>query len=73
MKYLLKFVFPLLRSGVEARRGVKFCHSMLSEFGKKWGTECLDTRFPLPTLLCAGIQREANLSLIIDKDNLIYY
>ena len=22
--------------------------------GGKWGTECLNTRFPLPTLLCAG-------------------
>ena len=24
------------------------------EFGRKWGTECLNIRFPLPTLLCAG-------------------
>ena len=24
------------------------------EFGRKWGTECLNNRFPLPTLLCAG-------------------
>ena len=24
------------------------------EIGGKWGTECLNTRFPLPTLLCAG-------------------
>ena len=27
MKYLLKFIFPFLRSGVEAKHGVKFCHS----------------------------------------------
>ena len=27
---------------------------MLPEIGGKWGTECLDTMFPLPTLLCAG-------------------
>ena len=27
MKYLLKFIFPFLRSGVEAKRGVEFCHS----------------------------------------------
>ena len=27
MKYLLKFIFPFLRSGVEATRGVEFCHS----------------------------------------------
>ena len=26
----------------------------VSEIGGKWGTECLNTRFPLPTLLCAG-------------------
>ena len=24
------------------------------ELGGKWGTRCLNTRFPLPTLLCAG-------------------
>ena len=29
-------------------------HAMHPEFGRKWGTECLNTRFPLPTLLCAG-------------------
>ena len=29
-------------------------HAMPSEFGREWGTECLTTRFPLPTLLCAG-------------------
>ena len=27
MKYLFQFIFPLLRSGVEAKRGVAFCHS----------------------------------------------
>ena len=27
---------------------------MPPEFGRKWGTELLNTRFPLPTLLCAG-------------------
>ena len=26
-KYLLKFIFPFLRSGVDAKRGVEFCHS----------------------------------------------
>ena len=24
------------------------------EFGRKWGTKCLNSRFPLPTLQCAG-------------------
>ena len=27
MKYLLKFIFPFLRSGVEVKRSVEFCHS----------------------------------------------
>ena len=27
---------------------------MPPEFAGKWGTECLSTKFPLPTLLCAG-------------------
>ena len=27
MKYLLKFIFPFLRSVVEDKRGVEFCHS----------------------------------------------
>ena len=29
-------------------------HAMRSEFSGKWGTECLNTRFPLPTLLSGG-------------------
>ena len=29
-------------------------HAMPPEFGRKWGTKCLNTRFPLRTLLCAG-------------------
>ena len=27
--------------------------TMPSEFGGKWGMECRNTRFPLPTLLCS--------------------
>ena len=26
MKYLLKFIFTFLRSGVEVKHGVEFCH-----------------------------------------------
>ena len=37
-------------------------HAMPPEFGRKWETECLNTRFPLPTYVC-GIQRD----LIINK------
>ena len=29
-------------------------HAMPPEFGRKWGTECLNTRFPLPNQLYAG-------------------
>ena len=29
-------------------------HAMPAELSGKWGTECLNTRFPLPTLLCAA-------------------
>ena len=29
-------------------------HAMSPEFGGKWGTECLNTRFLQPTLVCAG-------------------
>ena len=29
-------------------------HVMPPELGGKWGTVCLNTRFPLPFLLCAG-------------------
>ena len=29
-------------------------HAMPPESGRKWGAECLNTRFPLPTMLCAG-------------------
>ena len=52
----LKFIFPFLRSGVEVKRGVGSAtqHAMPPEFGRKLGTECLSTGFPLPTLLCAG-------------------
>ena len=29
-------------------------HAMPPEFGRKWGTECPNSRFPLPTPQCAG-------------------
>ena len=40
--YLI-FFFLLLSSTTE--------HAMSPEYGEKWGTECLNTRPPLPTLL----------------------
>ena len=38
IKYLFSFIMSLLRSDVEAKRGVEFRQ-----------TECLNTTFPLPT------------------------
>ena len=37
-----------------SKRGVEFRYIMLPELGEKWGTECLNTKYPLPTLLHAG-------------------
>ena len=55
MKYLYTFIFPFLRSGVEAKRlSSATQHAMPSELGGKWGTVCLNTGFPLPNLLFAG-------------------
>ena len=53
MKYLLKLIFPLLRSGVEAKCGVEFCHSTrnASIIRQKVGNGVPYTRFPLLTLL----------------------
>ena len=61
--YLLLFLF--LRSGTKAKapfRDPSLKTQCLEKFGEKWGTECLNTRFPLPTLLSAGC-----------NVNLIYY
>ena len=60
--YAFKFVFPFLRSGAAARRALPQSAAMSSvtqyaiplEFGGEWRTECLNTRFPLTILLCAG-------------------
>ena len=55
MKYLHKCIFTSLRSGVEAKRGVEFCHVTCnaSRIRQKVGNGMSYTRFPLPTLLCA--------------------
>ena len=42
-------------------------HAIPPEFGRKWGTECLNTRFPLPTLLCAGYRVKLIKKTIILK------
>ena len=56
MKYLLKFMLPFLCSGVEALSSANAVLFLKRnrQFSRKWGTECLNIRFPLPTLLCVG-------------------
>ena len=41
MKFLLKFIFPFLRSGVEAKGGVEFCHSTRNASRIRLGSLCL--------------------------------
>ena len=65
MKYLFTFLFSFLCCSVEAKGGVEIRHSTRNASGK-WETECFKTRFPLPTLLCAG-QREADLIFFLLK------
>ena len=50
----LYFHFFALVSRQSAALSSATQHAMPSEFGRKLGTECLNTRFPLPNLLCAG-------------------
>ena len=38
-------------------------HAMPPELGGMWGTVCLNIRFPLPTLLCAGYRVKLKLFL----------
>ena len=66
MKYLFKFIFLFLCSGVEvkASRSTATQHTMPLEFSGKWGMECLNTRFPLPIVPVYGIQREADYIIV---------
>ena len=50
----VNFHFFALVSGQSAALSSATLHAMFPEIGGKWGTECLNTRFLLPTLLCAG-------------------
>ena len=50
----LYFHFFALVSRLSAALRSATQHAIPPEFGRKWGTECFNTRFPLPTLLCAG-------------------
>ena len=50
----LYFHFFALVSRLSAALSSATQHAMPPEFSKKGGTKCLNTRFPLPTRLCAG-------------------
>ena len=54
MKYLFIFKFLFLWCRTKARRCSATPYAMHPEPGRKWGTECLNSRFPLPTMLCTG-------------------
>ena len=55
IKNSFKFIFLFaLVSRQTAALSSATQQAMPPEFGGKWGTEYLKTRFPLPTLLCAG-------------------
>ena len=53
LKEILYFHFFALASSRSAAFNSATQHGMPPEFGRKWGTECLNTKFALPTLLCA--------------------
>ena len=46
----IKYLRPVVAQGLSSVTH----HAMPPKFGRKWGTECLVTRFPMPTLQCAG-------------------
>ena len=65
---LFTFIFSFLSSGVEGKSAAlssATLHAMPPEIGGKWGTECLKTRFPLPTLLFAGYNEKINIINIV--------
>ena len=68
----ITFMLSFLRYGVKDKRGVEFCHSTrnASRIRQKWGTECLNTRFPLPTLQCAGYSVKLFSTLSISRGRL---
>ena len=59
MKYLLKFIFPFLRSGIEAKRGVAIQYAMPPELAESGERSILALGTHCPAV--CGIQREADL------------
>ena len=46
-------------------------HAMPPELGRNWGTECLNTRFSLPTLLCAGTSWFNLITIYVNYDYVV--
>ena len=61
-----------------ALRSATQCHAMPPEFGRKWETECLNTRFSLITLLWAGYSvkpkktKNKNNNLLLQNNRHLY-
>ena len=65
--YKITFIFSFLRFGIEALRGIEFHHSTYNASRsrlKMGGNLVLNTRFPLPTMLCAGYSVKLNIYLL---------
>ena len=45
-------------------------HAMPPESGGKWATECLNTRFPLLTMLCAPAHTHTHYSIKLKKNKI---
>ena len=52
--YIYIFISSLWCRGESTALSSATQHAMSPEIGGKWGTECLNPTFPLPTLLYAG-------------------
>ena len=60
MHYLM---LSFLRSGNKAKHGAE--QAMSRKFDGKWGTECLNIRFTLPTMLYVGYSKKNILSYFL--------
>ena len=69
MKYLIKYFhfFDLVSRLSEALSSTTQ-HAVPPEIGRKWETECLNTRFPMPTLLYAGYSVKLNIHNVEQVD-----
>ena len=52
--YIYFFIYSLRCREENAALSSATQYAIPAEIGGKWGMECLNTRFPLPTMLCAG-------------------